>query len=161
MVAVLNPSAGTIDQHLVCGEETVCASDRHIVVTVASINAPRQRNSTYVQKVRRSIFDTRQPEQPHLPILQYERRPQGPAPCPCYMESCPDTALLYATAMSTSTSTNLCIAAIVTITAITALICQDPARRRISYPTIALSSASVVLLVPVFNFILLTVFGLI
>ena len=28
-----------------------------------------------------------------LPI--YERRPRGPASRPCYMESCPDTALLY------------------------------------------------------------------
>ena len=161
MVAVLAPSAGTLDKHLVCCEETVCSSDRRIVVTVASGNTPRQRNSTYVQTFRRSIFDTRQPEHPHLPILRYERRPQGPATCPCYMESCPDTALLYATAMSTSTSTNPCIAAIVTITAITALICQDPARRRISYPTLALSSASAVLLVPVFNLIRLTVFGLI
>ena len=44
----------------------------------ASAHAPRHRNSMYVQTVRRSIYDTRQPEHPHSPIRQYEQRPQGP-----------------------------------------------------------------------------------
>ena len=53
-------------------------------VTGASVHAPRQRNIKYVQTFRRSIHDTRQPEHPHLPILRYERRPQGPSPRPRY-----------------------------------------------------------------------------
>ena len=47
-------------------------------VTGASVNATRQRNSTYAQAIRRSIYNTRRPERPHLPIRRYEQRPQGP-----------------------------------------------------------------------------------
>ena len=49
----------------------------------------------YVQTVRQSFYETRRPEQPHSPIRRYTQGPQGPAPRPGYMESCPDTALLY------------------------------------------------------------------
>ena len=34
---------------------------------------------------RQSIYDTRRPEHPHSPILQYERRPQGPSSRPRYI----------------------------------------------------------------------------
>ena len=37
-------------------------------VTGASVHAPRQRNSTYVQTFRWSIYETRRPEHPHSPI---------------------------------------------------------------------------------------------
>ena len=74
-------------------------------VTGLSVHAPRQRNSTYIQTVRRSIYETRRPEHTHLPIRRYEQRPQGIPSRPRYMESCPDTDLLYATYMSTSTAT--------------------------------------------------------
>ena len=33
----------------------------------------------YVHTVRRSIYETRQPEHPHLSILRYKQRPQGPS----------------------------------------------------------------------------------
>ena len=51
---------------------------RKVDATGASIHAPRQSNSTYVKTFRRSIYKTRRPEHPHLPIRRYERRPQGP-----------------------------------------------------------------------------------
>ena len=44
----------------------------------ASFHAPRHRNSMYVQTVIRSIYETIQPEHPHLSIRWYKRRPQGP-----------------------------------------------------------------------------------
>ena len=44
-------------------------------VTGASVHVPRQRNSTYVQTVIRSIYETRRPEHPHLPIHRYKWRP--------------------------------------------------------------------------------------
>ena len=47
-------------------------------VTGASIHEPRQRNSTYVQIVRRFIYATRRPEHPHLTIHRNQSRPQGP-----------------------------------------------------------------------------------
>ena len=43
----------------------------------ASVNVPRQRNSTYVQTVRWYIYETRWPKHPHLSISWYERRPPG------------------------------------------------------------------------------------
>ena len=46
-------------------------------VTRASIHAPRQRNSRYVQMVRWSIYETRLPEHPHWPIRLYKRCPPG------------------------------------------------------------------------------------
>ena len=56
-------------------------------VTGASMHAPRQRNITYVQTVRRSIYDTRRPEHPHSTIWKYKRRPQGPPTRPRYMHN--------------------------------------------------------------------------
>ena len=41
----------------------------------ASINVPVQRNSAYAQTVRRSIYNTRRPKQPHSPTRRYKRRP--------------------------------------------------------------------------------------
>ena len=111
-------------------------------VTGTSVHPPRQRNSTYIKTFIRSIYEIRLPEHPHLPILQWELRPQGPASRPRYVESCLDTALLNA--MSTSTSTAPCISAAVTITAITAPQRQEPAQCRIRYSTIAPSSAFIV-----------------
>ena len=73
------------------------------LLTGVSVHVPRQRNSTYIHTVRRSIYKTRHPEHPHLPILQYERVPQGPVPCPCYIESFLVTDQIYATATSIST----------------------------------------------------------
>ena len=84
--------------------------DKEGLVTGASVRAPRQSNSTYKQTVRRSIYDTRLPEHPHSLIRQYKRCLQVPPSRPRYMESCPDTALLYATAMTP------CISVVVMIT---------------------------------------------
>ena len=56
-------------------------------VTGAYIHAPRYRDSPYVQMVRRSIYETTWPKHPHLPILQYKRRPQGPTLQPHYRRS--------------------------------------------------------------------------
>ena len=47
-------------------------------VTGAYVHALRQRNSMYVQTVRRSIDDIRRPEHPKAPIRRYKRHPQGP-----------------------------------------------------------------------------------
>ena len=58
-------------------------------VTDASIHAPRQSNFTYVQTVRRSIYETRQPEHPHFPLRWYKWLPQGPASRPRYMRCIP------------------------------------------------------------------------
>ena len=54
-------------------------------ITGASVHEPRHRNSTYIQTVRQSIYETRQPEHPHSPIRRYERCPQGPPSRPRYM----------------------------------------------------------------------------
>ena len=135
--------------------------DKEGLVTGASVRAPRQSNSTYIQTVRRSIYDTRLPEHPHSLIRQYKRCLQVPPSRPRYMESCPDTALLYTTATYTVTSTTLCISADITITASTTPLCQEPAHLRISYPMLVPSSASEVSLVTVFNLISLTIFDFI
>ena len=58
--------------------------------------------------VRRSIYDTRRPEHPHLPIGHYERCPQVPALRPRHMES----YLFH----GHTTSTSPCISAAVVIT---------------------------------------------
>ena len=50
----------------------------------APFHAPIQRNSTYVQTFRRSIYKTRRPEQPHSSIRRCKRRPQGLPPRPRY-----------------------------------------------------------------------------
>ena len=118
-------------------------------VTGVSIHAPRQGNSTYIQTVRWSIYDTIRPEHPHSPICCYKQRAQGPPSWPRYMESCPDTALIYATA----TSTTPFISSAVTSTASNAPLRQDTAHRRISYRTLSPSLASAVYLVTVFNLI--------
>ena len=46
----------------------------------SSVHAPIKRNSTYIQTVRWSIYNTRWPKHPHSPIHLYIRRPQGPNP---------------------------------------------------------------------------------
>ena len=46
-------------------------------VTGASVHVTIQRNITYVQTVRRSIYETRQKDHPHSPIRFYKQRPQG------------------------------------------------------------------------------------
>ena len=118
-------------------------------VTGASVHTPRQRNSTYVQTVRRSIYKTRQPEHLHSPIRWYEQLPQIPSPRPRYMKSCTNTALLYATSTSTytfrATSTASRVSAVVTIPAGTAPLRQYPTHCRIRYPTLSPSLAYAVL----------------
>ena len=130
-------------------------------VTGASVHTPRQRNSTYVHTVRRSIYETIWPEHSHLPIRQYKKRPQGPSSRPRYMESCPGTDLLFAT--STSTSTFMAMATAMsmtpsisnsgTITKRTESTHQEPGHCHIRYMTLAPSLASVVFLVTVFDLI--------
>ena len=44
---------------------------------VSSVYAPRQRKSPYLQTVRRSIYDNRCPEHPHLPLRWYIICPPG------------------------------------------------------------------------------------
>ena len=57
-----------------------------------SVHEPRQSNITYVHTFIWSIYDTRRPEQPHLPILQCKRGPHLPASsatlqtCICHMD---------------------------------------------------------------------------
>ena len=45
---------------------------------VASFVAPIQSNSTYIHKVRRSIYDIRRPEYPHLEIRLSMTTPMDP-----------------------------------------------------------------------------------
>ena len=47
-------------------------------VTGVSFHSYRPRNGPNIQVSRRSIYDTRRPEHPHLPIHQYERCPRYP-----------------------------------------------------------------------------------
>ena len=115
-----------------------------VFVTGASVHAPRKRNITYIQMIRRSIYKTRRPEYPHSPICQYERCLHGPSLRPRYMEYCPIHGHGTSTSMSVSTFTALCVAVAVTITASTVLMFQDPAHNCIIYPTLAPSSASTV-----------------
>ena len=95
--------------------------------------------------VRQSIYNTRQPEHPHSPIRRYKRRPQGSTSQLRYMESCPDTALLYARITSTSTATSItpCISYAVMITVSIAPLCQDTNHCHIRYPTLSPSLAAV------------------
>ena len=58
----------------------------------ASFCAPRQSNSLYGQTFRKSIYDTRWPEHPHLPIRRYKQRPQGSNSRPCYTY-CPESSV--------------------------------------------------------------------
>ena len=51
---------------------------------------------------RRSIYYIKQPQHPHLPILQYKRRPLGHSSRPLYIESWPSQG--YATSIFTSKS---------------------------------------------------------
>ena len=64
-------------------------------VTGSSFHAPRQRNSTYAQTVRRSIYKTIPPEHPHSPICRYEQRPPGTPFTDRYIESCPTLRYAY------------------------------------------------------------------
>ena len=73
-------------------------------VTGVSVHAPRQSNSTYIQMVRRYIYETRQTEHPNSTICQYERFPLVLPSRTLYMEYWPDTALLYTTSTSKSKS---------------------------------------------------------
>ena len=135
------------------------------------MHAPRQRNIMYVHTVRRSIYETRRPEQPHSPIRRYKRRPQGPPSWTRYMEYWPFQGHATSTSMytSTATSTNPRVSAAVTIMASTTLLRQEPSHCRIRYLTLALSSASTVPFwqsfptvfdSPIFNLIWLTCFRL-
>ena len=54
-------------------------------VTGAFVHETRHMNSMYVQTVRRSMYKTRRPEYPHLPIRRYKQRPQGPTTKPRYI----------------------------------------------------------------------------
>ena len=60
-----------------CGSPLVLDKKRGI--TGASVHAPIHRNSTYLHTFRRSIYKTRWPEHPHLPICRYQQCPQGPS----------------------------------------------------------------------------------
>ena len=117
-----------------------------VVVTGTSVHSPIQMNTTYMHMVGWYIYNTRRPEHPHLPICRYKWRPQGPAPQPHCMESCPYHGRATSTAKSTAmaTSTSLCIYTAVTITVRTAPLYQDPTHCCISYPELALSSSSAV-----------------
>ena len=96
-------------------------SHQHPYVTKSSGHAPIQKNMIYVQPFMRSIYQNRLPRHPHLPIHQYEQRPQGPSPCPRYMEYCPFHRHVTSrtTTASTDTSTALCISAVIVISTIT------------------------------------------
>ena len=73
-------------------------------VTWASVHAPRQRNSPYVQTVRWYIYKTQRTKHPQSPICWYKLCPPVPASRPHYMEYWSYRARLYATSTSTSTS---------------------------------------------------------
>ena len=106
---IVSPTGSSIDSPVTLSILLICfypmMTSQKLCLTGVSIHEPRQRNSTYIQTVRRSIYEIRRPEHLQSPIRRYERRPQGPPPRPCNMESCPDTALLYSTDTATSTST--------------------------------------------------------
>ena len=53
-------------------------------VTGAYLQAPRERNVTYVQIIRRYIYKTSRPRHPCFPIRRYKWHPQWPASCPHY-----------------------------------------------------------------------------
>ena len=114
-------------------------------VTGESVHAPRHRNSTYIQMVRWSIYETRRPKHPHLQIRHYQWRVQGSASPPRYMESWQFHGNTMSTTASSTTSlamsTGLRISAVFRITARTALLSQDTTHSQIRYSTIAPSSA--------------------
>ena len=113
-------------------------------VTGAFVHTPRQRNSTYVQTVRRSIYETRQPEHPRSPLLQHKWRPWWPpflVPLHVILPG-HSLTLWYRYVYICVYSPN--ISAVITITAITAPMRQEPAHSCIRYPTLAPSSASAV-----------------
>ena len=102
-----------------------------------------------VRMYRRSDGLSKRPEyqitrKPLLANPRYKRRPQGPALRPHYMESCPNTDLLYATSTSAASYTAPRVSAAVTIIASTASLRQDPSHFRIRYPMLAPSSESAV-----------------
>ena len=68
-----------------------------------SVHVPRQRNITYGQTLIWSIYNTRWPKHPHLPILWYKWLPHGPALWTHYMESWIGTDWTYTTSTSMST----------------------------------------------------------
>ena len=54
-------------------------------VTGASVHAPINRNSMYIQNIRQSIYNTILPEHPHSLIFQYKQLPKGTASRPHYI----------------------------------------------------------------------------
>ena len=84
---------------------------RTVDVTVASVRAPIQRNSTYVQMFRQSIYKIIQPEHPQSPIRQYKQCPQGPPSQPCYM---------YCNTQAENITTNLKVGIYFTLPALSA-----------------------------------------
>ena len=68
-------------RHIPSGLPVICQSCLIIkgYAMGTSAHATIHRNSTYVQTVRWSIYNTRQPEHPHLTICRYERPPQRPS----------------------------------------------------------------------------------
>ena len=56
---------------------------RKRAVTGKSVHKSRNSNSMYGHLDRRSIYETRRLEHPHLPIFRDERRPQVPVSQPC------------------------------------------------------------------------------
>ena len=57
---------------------------RNVDVTGASVHAPKQRNSKYVNISKRYIYDTIRPKHPYFPINRYNQRPLGTTPWPHY-----------------------------------------------------------------------------
>ena len=109
-------------------------ASKTMCVTGASVHAPRQRNSTYVQTVRWYIYKTRRPEHTPLPIHWYKKRPQGP----------PATAPLHGILPGHGPTLRLRLRLrlqSIKITASTAPLRQDPAHCCISYPTLSPSLA--------------------
>ena len=108
-------------------------------VTVASVHAPIQRNSTYVQKIRRSIYDNIWLEQPHSPIRRYKQHPQVPASRPHYIKFFPQFGSM-STYISTSTALHNA-----TIAANTPLLCKNLAHFQVRYPMQVISAALAIL----------------
>ena len=67
-----------------------------------SIHAPRQRNISYGNTIRRSIYETRWTKYPHSQIRRYKQQPEGPTHQPLHIKSCPDMAQICAKSTSTS-----------------------------------------------------------
>ena len=62
---------------------------------------PDRGSSSYRKMAIRYTYETRQTKHPHSPIRRYKQRPQVSALHTCYMESCLNTACIYAASLST------------------------------------------------------------